>query len=100
MIPQQVAAAAAKLFQLCPTLRDPIDSSPPGSPVPGILQAGTLERVAMPSCRGPSRPGMELAGLLSPALPGGFFTTSATITTDTFYFFFLQFSHLLYSLGP
>ena len=47
MIPQQVAAAAAKLFQLCPTLRDPIDSSPPGSPVPGILQAGTLERVAI-----------------------------------------------------
>ena len=54
----------------------------------------------MPSCRGPSRPGMELAGLMSPVLPGGFFTTSATITTDTFYFFFLQFSHLLYSLGP
>ena len=37
------AAAAAKLFQLCPTLCDPIDCSPPGSPVPGILQARTLE---------------------------------------------------------
>ena len=36
-------AAAAKLFQSCPTLCDPIDSSPPGSPVPGILQARTLE---------------------------------------------------------
>ena len=31
------AAAAAKLLQLCPTLWDPIDGSPPGSPVPGIL---------------------------------------------------------------
>ena len=35
------AAAAAKSLQLCPTLRDPIDGSPPGSPVPGILQART-----------------------------------------------------------
>ena len=38
-----VAAAAAKSCQSCPTLRDPVDGSPPGSPVPGILQAGTLE---------------------------------------------------------
>ena len=36
-------AAAAKSLQLCPTLCDPIDGSPPGSPVPGILQARTLE---------------------------------------------------------
>ena len=35
--------AAAKSLQLCPTLCDPIDGSPPGSPVPGILQARTLE---------------------------------------------------------
>ena len=40
------AAAAAKLPQSCLTLCDPIDSSPPGSPVPGILQARTLEWVA------------------------------------------------------
>ena len=40
------AAAAAKSLQLCPTLCDPIDSSPPGSPAPGILQARTLEWVA------------------------------------------------------
>ena len=39
--------AAAKLLQSCPTLCDPIDGSPPGSPVPGILQAGTLEWVAI-----------------------------------------------------
>ena len=41
------AAAAAKLLQSYPTLCDPIDSSPPGSPVPGILQAITLEWVAI-----------------------------------------------------
>ena len=41
------AAAAAKSLQPCPTLCDPIDGSPPGSPVPGILQAGTLEWVAI-----------------------------------------------------
>ena len=40
-------AAAAKSLQLCPTLWDPIDSSPPGAPVPEILQARTLEWVAI-----------------------------------------------------
>jgi len=43
------AAAATKLLQSCPTLCDPIDGSPPGSPVPGILQARTLEWVPFPS---------------------------------------------------
>ena len=41
------ATAAAKSLQSCPTLCDPIDGSPPGSPVPGILQARTLEWVAI-----------------------------------------------------
>ena len=41
------AAAAAKSLQLCPTLCDPIDGSPPGSPIPGTLQARTLEWVAI-----------------------------------------------------
>ena len=41
------AAAAAKSLQSCPTPCDPIDGSPPGSPVPGILQARTLEWVAI-----------------------------------------------------
>jgi len=41
------AAAAAKSLQSCPTLCDPIDGSPSGSPVPGILQARTLEWVAI-----------------------------------------------------
>ena len=43
----QTAAAAAKLLQPCPNLCDPIDGSPPGSPIPGILQARTLEWVAI-----------------------------------------------------
>ena len=42
-------AAAAVSLQSCPTLCDPIDGSPPGSPVPGILQARTLEWVTFPS---------------------------------------------------
>ena len=44
---EQPAAAAAKSPQSCPTLCDPIDGSPPGFPVPGILQARTLEWVAI-----------------------------------------------------
>ena len=43
----KVAATAAKSLQLCPTLCDLIDGSPPGSPVPGILQARTQEWVAI-----------------------------------------------------
>ena len=50
------AAAAAKLLQSCPTLCDPIDSSPPGSAVPGILQARTLEWVVISFSRGSFRP--------------------------------------------
>ena len=47
--PAAATAAAAKALRSCPTLCDPIDGSPPGSPVPGILQARTLEWVACPS---------------------------------------------------
>jgi len=46
-IVNKAAAAAAKSLQSCPTLCDPIDGSPIGSPVPGILQARTLEWVAI-----------------------------------------------------
>ena len=45
--PRKRLAAAAKSHQSSQTLCDPIDGSPPGSPVPGILQAGTLEWVAI-----------------------------------------------------
>ena len=49
-------AAAAKLLQSCPTLCDPIDGSPRGSPIPGILQTRTLEWVAVGSRYGRSHP--------------------------------------------
>ena len=49
-IGQCSAAAAAKLLRSCPTLCDPIDGSPSGSPIPGILQARTLEWVAIVFC--------------------------------------------------
>ena len=45
--PRAAAAAAAKSFQSCQTPCDPIDGSPPGCPVPGILQARTLEWIAI-----------------------------------------------------
>ena len=48
-IMEEYAAATAKSLQSCPTLCNPIDGSPPGSPIPGILQARTLEWVAMSS---------------------------------------------------
>ena len=47
LFPLIAAAAAAKSLQLCPTLWDPIDGSPRGSHVPGILQARTLEWIAI-----------------------------------------------------
>ena len=47
MIFYKIKTPAAKSLQLCPALCDPIDSSPSGSPVPGILQARTLEWVAI-----------------------------------------------------
>ena len=69
-------AAAAKSLQSCPTLWDPIDGSPPGSPVPGILQARTLEWVAISSSRRASRPrDWTHVSCVSVALASGFFTT-------------------------
>ena len=47
LVPLISPAAAARSLQSCPTLCDPIDGSPPGSPIPGILQARTLEWVAI-----------------------------------------------------
>ena len=61
--------------QSCPSLRDPVDCSPPGSSVRGILQARILEWVAMPSSRGTSQPrnGTEVSCIV-----GDFFTSRAT----------------------
>ena len=62
----------------CPILCDPVDCSPPGSSVHGILQVWILEWVAMSFSRGSSDLGIEPLFLMSSALAGRFFTTSAT----------------------
>ena len=58
----------AKSIQLCPTLCDPMDYSPPGSSVHGILQARILEWAAMPSSSGSSQPRIEPMPLVAPML--------------------------------
>ena len=63
----------AKLLQSCPTLCDPMDCSPPGSSVQGILQARTLEWVAMPFSRGSSRPRDRTCVSCSSCIAGRFF---------------------------
>ena len=68
----------ADLLQLCLTLCDPVDCSPPGSSAHGILQSRILEWVAAPSSRGSSRLRDRTHVSVSPSLIGGFFTTSAT----------------------
>ena len=68
----------ARLLQSCPTLCDTMHCSPPASSVNGILQARILEWVAMRFSRGSSRPGVEPPSLMSSALEGVFFTTTAT----------------------
>ena len=71
------AAAAAKSLQSCPTLCDPIDGSPPGSPILGILQARTLEWVAIAFSGIPTR-STQMPGLASP----GIFTHPSTAWTE------------------
>ena len=74
-----VARVRANLFQSYPTLGNTTDLRPPGSSVHGILQARMLEWVALFS-RGSSQPrDWKTTSLTSPALAGGFLTTSATI---------------------
>ena len=68
----------ATLLQSCRTLCDPMDHSPPASSVRGILQARILEWVDISSSGDLPHPGIEPTSLPSPALAGGFFTTSAT----------------------
>ena len=63
---------------LCLTFCNPMDCSPPGSSVHGILQARILEWVAISFSRDLSKPGIEHLSLASPPLAGRFFTTSTT----------------------
>ena len=75
--PQRHACTSAKSIQSCPTLCDPIDCSPPGSSVHGILQARILEWVAHFLLQGIFLTQGLNPRLMSPALAGRFFTTSA-----------------------
>ena len=68
----------AKLLQSCPTLCNAMDSSLPGSSVPGILQARILEWVGRPTSKDLPDPVIKPASLMSPELAGRFFTISAT----------------------
>ena len=65
----------AQSLPLCLTLCNPMDCSPPGSSVQGILQARILEWVAMPSPGDLPDPGIKHMSLTSPVLAGRFFTT-------------------------
>ena len=67
-----------EVSQLCPTLCDPVDYSPPDSSIHGIFQARILEWIAISFFRDIPDPGIELTSLMSPALASGFLTTSTT----------------------
>ena len=67
-----------KSLQLCPTLCDPMDYSPPGSSVFGISQERILEWDAIPFSRGSFRARDQPVSPASPVLAGGFLTSSAT----------------------
>ena len=71
-----------KLLQSCSTLWDPMDCSPPGFSVHGVLQAKLLE-MPFPPPRDLPDPGIEPVSLGCPALAEGFFTTSATWEAPT-----------------
>ena len=77
------AASGTKLLQLGATIYDSMDCSPPGSSVHGMLQAGTLEWVVVPSSQESPDPGTEPPSRMPPALAGWFFTTSATGEADS-----------------
>ena len=82
---RSAAAAAAKSLQSCPILCDPIDGSPPGSPVPGIPQARTLEWIAMPSPGDLPDPGIEPETPAAPALQADSLLLSHQGSPNTIY---------------
>ena len=79
----------AKSLQYCLILCDPIDCSPSGSSVHGILQVRILKYVAMPSSGVLPDPGIKLASLTSSTLAGRFFTTSATWEAQILYIYII-----------
>ena len=72
----------AQSLQLCPTLCNPTDCSPPGSSVHGIPRQESWSGLSCPPPGDLLDPGIEPTSLMSPALAGGFFTTSATWETS------------------
>ena len=74
-------AMSAKSLQSCPTLCDPVDYSPPGSSVHGILQARVLEWAAVPSSNGSSQPRDQTHISCGFCIAGGFFTAEPTNMT-------------------
>ena len=69
----------SSIAQSCLTLWDPMDGTPPDSPVCGVFQTRVLEWVAVSSSRGSSQPGIKPGPPASPALAGRFFTIGATL---------------------
>ena len=69
---------SAKSLQSCPNLCNPMEYSPPGSSVHGILQASILEGLPCPPPKDLPNPGIDPESLMSPALAGTFLTTSTT----------------------
>ena len=83
-LPAHVCCAALhSVTQVCPTLCDPLGCSPPGSSVHGVLQARLLKWPCPPPGDLPD-PGIKPAFLTSPALAGGFFTTSSSPSAHRF----------------
>ena len=76
-MPWEKSESESEVAQSCPTLCDPMDYSPPGSSVHGILQARGLE-FPCPSPGDLPDPGIESESLTSPELAGGFFTANGT----------------------
>ena len=72
------AVCCAQSLQSCPTLCDPLEHTLSGSSVLCVSQARILEWVAMPSSGDLPNPGIKLGAPMSPALAGGFLTTSTT----------------------
>ena len=75
---RKVRCVHAKLLQLCPTLCDPMNHSPPGSSVHGISRQEYWSGLSCPPPGDLPNPGIKFTSLLSPALASKFFTTSAT----------------------
>ena len=85
-----LCSTCVKLLQSCPTLCNPMDCSQPGSSVHEILQVRIQDWVAISSPGDLPNPGTEPGSLTSPALAGGFFTTSATCEALIVYKAFLN----------